>query len=845
MPRQFPALLLLSILLSGCAAGHLLSYGVKPNYPVHRDGKQATLPGLTNPVQVSLRPDGVHRIEAQTEHDLFFAQGYLQARDRMFQLDFIRRMAKGELASLLGDVDMGAKTALETDIFNRFIGFAREAQEIYETLEAEERLHLDAFAAGVNAWMEQGRLSLEHRLLGAQPYPWHAADSLAIFRFVMFGMTHNYTREIRRLLIACDAGFDAMERIWPSFIEFDAYFLPAEAVPAERYPVLPAVAPELRDALPGLCPSPVAGGKPATKKAGIFNPLQLFEGGIQASNNWVVAGSRTETGRPIMANDPHLPHLNPPIVWPIHQVLPDYEAVGFTMVGTHRIFVGHNFSVAWGSTINNVDLQDLYVEKPMTGPQGEQGYESVDGFAPFEVRHERFTIKGGDEVEVSARFTRNGPLLNDLDAFLAQRIPLTALRTIDVEGAGDGIALREAAKARNGTEFVAAMHDFDSACISWVFADTEGNIGWTSPCRVPVRGAHSGTFPAPGWVADYQWKGYLPKEELPQVWNPEQGWIATANNQPLPFDRFPTTYNNDASPPNRYQRIADGLQGFQNLSLDDMAALQMDTGLADWPHIQKAFQAALCDNGFDDALLDEAAGLLCAWDGDIRSESPAATIFIYVTHAILDRAMADELSGGAEGEVWHYLQAIPHFETNVDRFWHVPATDAVWNDVRTEAVETRDDIYRAAFADAAALMEKRFGKSPAAWRWGDVRPFVLTHFFGGQGGIVGRIFNAPPLAGTGAPESVFKNQFLRSDRERMHLLAGPALRFIADLDDLRNSRFSLAGGAGGWPRSPHYGDLLEEWMRGETRPLTPRDNGNERAVTFVPSEPAHIDVAAD
>ncbi len=830
MPRTLTlvfASLLLASTLSACAAGRLIGYQIAPDYPEVDDADSYTLSGLTAPVRISYTNDGIPRIEAQHEADLFFAEGFLQARDRLFQLDFLRHMARGRLAELVGNVPMGGKSALDLDRMNRFLGFEADARRIYEQLDPAERANLDAFAAGVNAWIALDQRSLEHRLLDTEIALWHATDTMAVFRIVMFGLTHNYSREVRRLLIACDTGFDALERVWPTRIDFPEYYLPEDAWGAGGHAVPDAVAPELRTELADLCPksSPEgtqAQGHPRGELA-LYNPLQLWEGGIQSSNNWVVSGKHTSTGKPFLANDPHMPHLNPPIVWPVHQKLPSGETVGFVLVGTHRVFVGHNFHVAWGSTINNVDLQDLYVEKPMTR-DGVEGYEYEGAFVPFEIRTEEFRTKDGEVVSQTVRATRHGVLLNDIEPFLASRIPLTALRTVALDSAGDSVALQRAGMARTVTEYVDAMQPFDTACINWVVADTAGNIGWTSPCRVPKRPASLGTFPVPGWLSAYEWQGIYEKSELPRSINPEQGWIATANNQPIPRGRFPTPYDNDSSPPNRWARIAGYLSSRESpVTMDDMTALQMDVGIAYWPKVRADLESALCASGRDgmDEAERAAADLFCAWDGRVSADSPAASLFMLFSNHILDVALADDLTGGADGETWNFVQSVAHIETNAERLWYEAGDAAVWDDTRTPAVETRDDAYRSAFRLALVDLRARRGDDSADWAWGDVRPFVLKHFFGMGGGLLGSVFNADPLRGAGAPETVFKNQYLRSDRTEMHPMAGPSVRLVVDLGDPHRSRYTLAGGASGWPKSPHYADLLEAWMAGEFHTLVP------------------------
>lgn len=835
MPNRILFFALALVTTLSCAPFRLASYSLSPDDPQFGAREEIRIDGLAAPVTVSVRADGRYRIEAATDHDLYLVEGYLQARDRMFQLDFLRHMARGRISEIVGDVSMGAMSSIETDTLNRFLGFSNDADRFVSGLEPGERADMEAFATGVNAWLATGHLTLEHRLLGLEPAPWKAADSLAIFRLVMFGLTHNYSRELRRLALACGAGVEGMERIWPSRIEFpNAYILPAENFDAKTYAEAQGVVPEMRAALPGLCPPGNTQAAQRQTESAYYNPLSLFSSGIQASNSWVIAGSKTATGKPILANDPHLPHLNPPILWGVEQVTPGKHLTGFALVGVHRVTIGHNDHVAWGVTINNVDLQDLVVEKPAAiNGRADRGYE-IDGKTyAFGYRSERFNVKGGAPVVRRARFTQHGVVLNDIDPLARNLVPLTSLKTVAIEKPGDATAFRNAATATTAMEFAAAILPFDTACLNWVFADTSGNIGYASPCRVPIRAGYSGTFPIPGWISAYGWRGFVPKDQMPRSLNPAQGWIATANNQVIPKNRFASTYNNDASPPNRWAQIAAQLGPGSALTVTASAALQMDTGLSYWAALRPHVQTALCATAEADEEVAEAAKLLCDWDGDARSDSAAATVFMLWTHAVMDAAFADELPGGAQGAAWKYALTVPHIETNIDWMWTRAATDTVWNDARTPLNESRDDIWRAALHEAVAFGDDHFDGAPSEWKWGSVRPFVLKHFFGGKGGVVGSVFNAPSLPGTGAPETVFKNQFVRSDRENMVAVAGPAIRFVADLSDLNQSQFAFAGGESGWPKNPHYGDMLSDWMNGVMHPLTPAEPPVS-VIIFVP-----------
>lgn len=818
-------------------------YWVQPDYPEFTAGQQLQLEGLTQPVRVQQYPDGRYRIAAQNGNDLYRAVGYLQASDRMFQMDLLRHIAAGRLAELVGNVAFGSNGALGSDRFNRFMGFADQAKQLLAAADDEHRGYLEAFAAGVNAWQATGPVALEHRLLDVRPEPWSALDSLVIFRLLSFGLTHNYSRELRRLLVACDASIDASERIWPSEIEFDEMFLPPEAIGAEEYPVPPGVVPEMRAELAQLCPKPIPPSPLAQPAEPPHAPkpvhdalaaLSLFRYGLAASNNWAVTGAKSASGAAMLANDPHLPHMNPPLPWGLHLVLPEREAVGFTLVGLPLVVFGHNGKVAWGATTNNVDLQDLYVLKERNDVYSSYDY---DGEArPYVLRTERFLVRGAEPIEVVVRYSHHGPLIDDIEPFLATRIPPTAVRSIPIEGALDAAAVAGALVTTNVAEFRIAIGLFDTACQSWVHADKAGDIGFVSPCRVPIRRGWQGTFPVPGWLSKYEWSGWIDKAQLPQAGTPARGWIATANNQALKRRNYFTVYNSDASPPTRYVRIADRLSAEDGWTIERMAQLQADTTLPRWPTLRTELLTDLCGDSLNGAEA-LAQRELCSWDGNLSPQSIAATVYSLWEQALLDRALPDELSDGADGEVWHYLESIPLIEANVEWLLRRDAADPVWDDVRTPQAESRADIVAAAFADAVAQGRRLYGDEVDKWQWGSVRPFELRHPIAGASPLLASLLNSESLPGRGAPETVFKNQYLRVDRDHMHPGIGPVFRMVVDMADPMAAGFTLAGGQSGWPGSPHYADLLRGWMDNDLLPMTPPLVDTAASFELMPTQP--------
>jgi len=845
------SLVALSFGLAGCGPLQLLGYWMRPDVPHLADGAVFPVHGLQEEVRVWRHANGVWKIHAANESDAMRVQGYLVARDRMFQLDLFRHMARGEIAALLGDRQLGEKSTLQTDLMNRALGFAATADEVLAATSAEERALLAAYVDGINAWIAEGHLSIEHRLLSTSPLrAWQAGDSISIYVMLMHSLSGNADREMRRLRVACEVGLDAMEQLFPTTVLFGGFALPPGDVSASESAIAPAVVPEIRAELTALCeqgraaagPSPT----PLQQASAPASVLDLVGGlaSLSTSNNWVIAGALTKSGKPILSSDPHLPHMNPPILWAIEMETPDHHVAGFTIPGLHRVVFGHNGRVAWGATTNHVDRQDLVVHKARRQERDGQvieGYEVEGEVVPFEVRKLTFAVKDADPVEVSVRFTKDGPLLNDIEPFVAGRIPLTALR---MASKGDGRDLDGSARvnhARSIADFIAGIEMFDQGCSNWVFADDQGGIGYRSPCRVPVRRDWRGTFPIPGWLRRYEWDGYVAKNRLPASTNPARGWIATANSDIIPAPRFFTAYNNDSSAPWRLSRIMARIQveAVQRATRESSAAIQLDLFHPYWPMLRHVTSKAFCEAGeglaADDELLRQR---LCAWTGKSTPDSVEASLFNLWSNAVLDRALADALPQGASSDTWHFVQTFPQFEAVAQWLWTREEEDRIWDDERTAEQERRTDILTAAFADAAAEARKRWGKDVERWQWGEVRPFVLRHPFAAKDGFLGRLFNAPPLAVGGDSESVFKNQFARSDRQHMNPVIGPVGRFTIDLAEPWKATFTLAGGESGWPGSPHYGKLLADWAAGKESELTPTAIGpGGVACTFRPDAP--------
>jgi penicillin amidase len=774
--------LLAVVLVAGLAA----VWVVRSAFP--DDDGAARLPGLAAEVVVHRDAAGVPHLFADTSADLFAAQGWVHAQDRFWEMDVRRHTTAGRLSELFG-----AATLTEDRVI-RTLGWRRVAEQELPLLAATTRAHLDAYASGVNAWLAQhptGReRGLEYVVLGltgvdAEPEPWTAVDSLAWLKAMAWDLRSNLGDELARAAAADTLPADRAAALHPPY-PFDRH------PPIVDAPVPPA--------------APAAGTEPASLDAvgellDAVRPSIGIPGGDGGlgSNSWVVSGEHTTTGRPLLANDPHL-GSSLPSVW--HQVglhcrtvspACPFDVTGFSFSGLPGVVIGHNDRIAWGFTNLGADVMDLYLER-VDGDAAE-----YDGAArPLEVRTETIAVAGGEPEELTVRSTPNGPIVSDL---LAEGVAgpegsnAVSLRWTALEPARTADAVFALNTARDWEGFRAALADFAVPGQNVVYADVDGHIGYQSTGRWPVRAGGDGRAPAPGWTSATAWTGTVPYEEMPAVLDPDRGWIVTANNA---VDTAPVTY--DWSRGYRSQRIRD-------LLTEAVAAGPVDA--AAMGRIQTDSRISFLADDLAPALLAaDPAGAegLRGWDGQHDVDSAPAALASAAWRHLLRRTFDDELTGDARpagGDRW--------FEV-VRRLLRAP-DDPFWDDTGTPAREGRDDALRAALADARTEL----GDDPV--RWGELHRLALTHATLGTSGIgpVEWLFNRGPYEVGGSRDAVDASSW--DAREGYAVTAVPSMRMVVDLADLDASRWIDHTGVSGHAFHPHYADQTERWARGETLPM--------------------------
>lgn len=725
------------------------------------------LEGLREPVLVWREPRGITHLKAESQSDLFFALGVVHAQERLWQMEFQRRVGAGRLSEVLGEA------TLEQDKFLRTWGFYRAAESAYPALTPATRAVLDAYVMGINAYLATGpSLPLEFTLLGYRPEPWTAADVLVWTKMMSFDLSNNYDNELKRYrLLARGVTAERLLQLMPPYPE-DAPTIVAAA--DQRLPVAPlqeALAQGLLDQAAQL-------------------PLDLDRAGrrrmLEASNSWVVAGSRTDTGKPFLADDPHL-GLGVPSLWFLaHLEAPGFEAIGATLPGLPGVVIGRNDRIAWGVTNLGADVQDLYVLEEARG-----GYRYQGRIEAYQTRQEVIAVKGGDPVNLTVRTSRYGPVISDVVKAPGER-PL-ALRWTSLDP-GDTLldAYLGINQARNWTEFKEAMRRYTTPSQNFVYADVDGNIGYLAPGRYPIRKpGHTGTVPVPG-DGSWDWQGWVPFEDWPQTYNPLQGYIVTANHRSLPAG-YPYQLSFDWAEPYRANRIIQLLESKPRLSREDMQTFQMDT----YSLLFRDFLPLLQQLSPLSARSEEWLNRLLKWDGQATVASTEASVF-NAWYAELTRLPQQEVGEPFWDEPRYLLQALTSGDPGCDQ-------------QDTEYSESCADFVSLALDRAIDRLGDRVPP------WGQIHRAVFDHPVLGQSPLKSLSDRMVSVGGDGYTVNVAD-----FDPETFLVSHGPSYRHIVDLDQPENSLYVHPMGQSGAPLAANFANLLPLWQRGEYMPMQTR-----------------------
>lgn len=779
------------------------------------------VPGLKAPVDVYRDPDGVAHIYAANTHDLFYAEGYVHAQERFWQMDFWRHIGSGRLAEMFGE------SQVDTDIFLRRMGWARVAQRELDRLDAESSAILDAYAAGVNAYLEDRRgaeISLEYAVLkvtnpGYTIEPWTPLHTLTWAKAMAWDLRGNMDQEAERTVLLKTLSPEQVSQLYPPYPQ-DHPEIVNHPLPVSKVSTLP------------LAQLPVEVYPGVTDQVAVINrraeALDLLLGpsgsGI-GSNNWVISGTRTASGKPLLANDPHLGAQMPSIWYEIglhcspKSAGCPFDLAGFSFAGAPGIVIGHNDRIAWGFTNVGPDVQDIYIER--INPYQPDQYEVNGNWVEMEVVNETIQVAGGEPVEITVRYTRHGPILWEdeqvLDDFKLKagvELPVIyrlALRWTALEETSTFPAMWKMNKAQNWEEFRAAAAEFDVPAQNFVYADIDGNIGYQMPGRIPIRpeGVDGRTY-VPGWTDDYEWLGMIPFAELPSVYNPPEGYIVTANNAVV-GEGYPYLISTDWDYGYRAARIVQLIQGAPGKI--DAAYMQKIQGDALTPG-QDFLLPLLMRINLEDERLVGARAVFEGWDGQSGTESPQAALFAVFWKNLLLRTFTDELpeefwpEGGSR---WYRVM-----QTIVQK-----PESPWWDDRGTDERESRDEIIRQSFTAAVAELEKLQGREPSGWRWGELHTITFRNQTLGESGIapIEALFNRGPYPVSGGESIVNATGHTITAEEPYAVDWLPSMRMIIDLSDLSQSLAVHTTGQSGHAFHPHYQDMIDLWREVRYHPM--------------------------
>jgi penicillin amidase len=775
---------------------------------------ELTVAGLQGAVEVIRDADGVPHIYAATTHDLFLALGYVHAQDRFWQMDTWRHIGAGRLAEMFG------ADQVETDSFLRTMGWERLARDQYDSSTPAARAVLDAYAAGVNAYLDErspAELSFEYTILefsnhSYTPSPWTPVDSLVWGKVMAWDLAGNLGDEITRSQLLDVLTPDQVAQLYPPYPEENPVIV-GDSAPRVDGPVIDP---------PPLDVARLLGRTAAN--AALVDGVAGGSGIGIGSNSWVIGPERSATGSAILANDPHL-GIRMPSIW--YQValhcLPrsaacGYEVAGFSFPGLPGVVIGHNDRVAWGFTNLGPDVMDLYVEQLNPADPDQYLYEGK--WVDMELRTETVQVAGSDPVEVEIRSTRHGPIISDsygpLDDFGTEAgIPLPddyalALRWTALDPSPSLVdAMLRLDSAADFEAVRDALRLFAVPAQNVVYADVDGNIGYQAPGRIPIRDGWTGRLPVPGWTGQYEWSGFVPFDELPSLYNPPEGYIVTANN-PVVDGSYPYVLGTDWNYGYRARRIKDLIEGNDSISLDDVGTMQFDN------HDPNADllvpRLVLLDLSDAGPSAVRAREILAEWDRDDTVDSAGAAIFAATWSNLLRLVFHDDVPE----ELWpagggRWFRAVAGLMGTADGW--------PWDDRTTPEPESRDEMIRRAFLDAVAQLRDRLGDSPDGWEWGELHRAVFRNETLGESGISlieGR-FNRGPYPVSGGSDVVNATGWWADEGYEVTWL--PSMRMIVDLGDLDRSRSIHTTGQSGHVYSSHYQDMIERWALGRYLPM--------------------------
>ncbi len=841
--------------------------------PLPQTSGTVQIPRLQNRANVLRDEWGVPHIYAETHEDLFVTLGYVHAQDRLWQMDVNRRTGHGQLAELFGAIALGS------DRFARTMGFGRVVRREVELLEDAERAIIEAYVSGINTFIEthQRRLPVEYTFLRHEPRLWDIADVLIWSKVIALNLSGNWTTELLNAHMIASLGPERAQDFMTDYPEDHPITVPNGKGKAHSHAVGTHASNTHTNGTNGTNGTNHANGRwPLNVPHGM--PSLTNDG--QGSNGWVVSGERSNSGKPLLANDPHLLLLLPSLWYEVHLEGGDYAVSGVTFPGMPPVIIGHNAHIAWGITNGMTDVQDLYVER--FDAANTMRYAWGDGWEDAELVREEIYVRGQSEPVVEeVRVTRHGPIVSAIaapqDSPLApkngffgvcnnqpvsmnestsENAPIQDLQAMD-GNAGERyeLALRWTAlepgrvtqaalalnRARNWAEFRHALANWDSPVINFVYADTAGHYGYALAGHIPIRAKGDGLLPMPGWDGQYEWVGYIPNDELPATYDPPAGFVINSNNR-ITDDEYAYSASMQGNWFSGYRaaRIQELLLAVPRHDVGSFGHIQQDT--LSLPGLELA---RLLDGvPLYDPLEQQARDLLVAWNGYIHPESAASTIYTTMRYHLERRAFAE-------------LGDIRYAQTGLDLFGTMPCASYLDRRVLPDIMQriaqahmqdghdpwlgeehTWTALLQECMAITVAELRSRLGNKPHTWHYGRIHKLMLRHPLGSIPGLA-PLFNRGTWPTGGDIDTVCMGYIPRDSTDAMHV--APSYRMICDTGDWDASVSILSSGQSGHPASRHYTDMVELWRSGKYHPmLWSRSRVEEHTIATLLLEPGQV-----
>ncbi len=739
-----------------------------------------TVKGIKGNVEIIRDSYGMPHIYAENDADAYFGLGYCMAQDRLFQMDMLRRAIRGRLSEILG------KDLIGVDKLFRTITATKPVDELYKDYPPEIVDAMTAFAAGVNYYLEnhKGPLPIEFTLLGYKPEPWQPSDCGAVYYYMSWDLNSSFGTEPLHDMIVRKVGEKEAKEL---FVDYPTGY--------------PTIMPE-------------KGGVSTIDTLGLLAVMHqarevLGTEGGGASNNWVIAGKKSETGKPILATDMHLSHGLPGIWYEAHLSTPHMNVSGVVPPGIPLVVVGATDHVAWGFTNVMADDSDYYLEK--INPENKNQYEYMGKWEDMKLRDEVIKVKGGRDVKYTVRVTRHGPVIDDVNKYREPKGYALSMRWTAPELDQIPRALYIFNRAKTIDDMEKGIEYFKCPGQNIVYADDQGNIGYWAAVGIPIREGFSGMELLPGWDGKHEWKGYVPTGLQPHMRNPERGWIASANNRHAGPD-YPYVISNYYAMPDRFLRISEMLTEKEKLGVADFERMHADSLVVLAREWVPVFKKELSDVKLDENE-KKALDILSGWDYVATPEGSAPTIFHATVQAMINNTFKNRLGSdlytqylGNEDVVFNSLREM------------VRKGDSVWFDnPNTADVEDMKALITESFKDGVSYLEKEMGKNPDRWAWGKLHTLTFYHPFGKGSPVLGFFLDRGPYPEGGSIATVNPMTYHLTDPWGVY--DGASERCIFDLSDMKNSLRVIPAGVSGNFMSPHYDDQIELWRSVTYRPF--------------------------